>query len=103
MQALLQSPSAGALTGNLGDTVIDPNPPSPDPAPIPGWGLFEAHGDTELALLAEEQGIVLIAKSLLDHFDEVSVGSEEEEEERSDEEENNNVPEPIVTGRGDKS
>lgn len=57
------------------------------------------HGDTELALSAEMQGVALIAKSLLDHFDEMSIGSDEVAEERSDDEAGNEILEPIVTGK----
>jgi hypothetical protein len=49
--------------------------PEPELSPVEGWGLFEANGDTDLALSLEQQGIALIAQSLLDRFDELSVGS----------------------------
>jgi hypothetical protein len=97
-RALLQSIAAGVITGNRGDQVSEPAPPSPDLAPIPKWGLFEVHGDTDLALSAEEQGIALIAQSLLDRFDEMSVGSEDDEVERSDDGAENEAPEPTVPG-----
>jgi hypothetical protein len=97
---LLQSISAGAVTENRDDPVSNPTPASPEHSPIPGgWNLFEVHGDTELALSAEMQGVALIAKSLLDHFDEMSIGSDEVAEERSDDEAGNEIPEPIVTGK----
>jgi hypothetical protein len=98
MRTLLQSLGAGALTGNRNDSIPD-SVPSPDPPPIPGWGMFEAYSDTNLALSAEEQGIALIAKSLLDCFDEVLVDSEDDGDERSDDDTNNEIPEPIVTGQ----
>jgi hypothetical protein len=73
---------------------------SPEPAQIPveGWGLFEANEDTDLALSSEQQGIALIAKSLLDRFDEMSVGSADNDDERSEVDEAD-VPEPIVPGK----
>jgi hypothetical protein len=72
--------------------------PEPAPIPIEGWGLFEANEDTDLALSLEQQGIALIAQSLLDRFDEISVGSADNEDERSAVDEDN-VPEPIVPGK----
>ena len=98
-RSLLQSLSAGAVTVNRDDPVSDSSPASPEHSPIPGWGLFEVHGDTDLALSAEEHGIALIAKSLLDRFEEMSVGSDEAAEERSDDEAGNEIPEPIITGK----
>ena len=98
-RSLLQSLSAGAFTVNRDDPVSNLTPTSPEHSPIPGWGLFEVHGDTDLALSAEEQGIALIAKSLLDRFEEMSVGSDEAAEERSDDEAGNEIPEPIITGK----
>ena len=70
----------------------------PAPIPIEGWGLFEANEDTDLALSSEQQGIALIAKSLLDRFDEMSVGSADNNDERSEVDEAD-VPEPIVSGK----
>jgi hypothetical protein len=60
--------------------------------------VFEANKDTDLALSLEQQGIALIAQSLLDRFDEISVGSADNEDERSAVDEDN-VPEPIVPGK----
>ena len=70
----------------------------PEPFPIEGWGLFEANEETDLAMSAEQQGIALIARSLLDRFDELSVGSADDDAERSvvDEDE---VPEPALAGK----
>jgi hypothetical protein len=99
-RSLLQSISAGAVTENRDDPISNPTPASPEHSPIPGgWNLFEVHGDTDLALSAEKQGVALIAKSLLDHFDEMSIGSDEAAEERSDDEAGNEILEPIVTGK----
>jgi hypothetical protein len=97
MRTLLQSLGAGALTGSRDGSIPD-SVTSADPSPTAGWGLFEAYGDTNLALSAEDQGIALIAKSLLHYFDEVSVGSEDDGDERSDDD-TNEIPEPIVTGQ----
>ena len=83
-QSLLQSLSMGINVDNQSDPASNHVAPLPHSSPIPGisgWGLFEAHGDTELDLSAEEQGIALIAKSLLDRFDELSMGSEDNEAE----------------------
>jgi hypothetical protein len=72
---------------------------SPPPIlPIEGWGLFEVHEDTELQESLERQGVALVAQSLLDQFDELSIGSADNEEERSDINEDN-VPEPTVAGK----
>jgi hypothetical protein len=98
MRTLLQSLGAGALTGSQNDSIPD-SVPSSDPDPNPGWAMFEAYGDTNLALSAEDQGIALLAKGLLQHFDEVSIGSEDDGDERSDDDANNEIPEPIVTGK----
>ena len=71
--------------------------PETEPTPIEGWGLFEANDNTDLALSLEQQGIALIAQSLLDRFDEISVGSVDNGDERSQVDEDE-VPEPIVQG-----
>jgi hypothetical protein len=71
--------------------------PEPEPSPIEGWGLFEANDDTDLALSSEQHGIALIAQSLLDRFDEISVGSVDNGDERSEVDEDE-VPEPILQG-----
>jgi len=57
--------------------------PEPEPFPIEGWGAFEANENTDLALSLEQQGVALIARSLLDWFDEFSVGSLDGDDERS--------------------
>jgi hypothetical protein len=57
--------------------------PEPEPFPIEGWGAFEANENTDLALSLEQQGVALIARSLLDRFDEFSVGSLDGDDERS--------------------
>ena len=62
-----------------------------------GWGLFEAYKDTELTPLLDKQGVALIVKSLLDHFDELSVRSTNREDEQLDVDEDE-VPEPTVAG-----
>jgi hypothetical protein len=99
-RSLLQSLSAGAVTENQDSPVSGSTPASPEHFPLrTGWNLFEVHGDTDLALSAEQQGIALIAKSLLDRFDEISIGSDEAAEERSDGEADTEIPEPIVTGK----
>jgi hypothetical protein len=97
-RSLLQSLSTGVATENQDYPVSNSTPASPEHSPIPGWNLFEVHGDTDLALSAEREGIALIAKSLLDRFDEISIGSEEVAEERSDDEAGDEIPEPIITG-----
>ena len=99
-RSLLQSISAGAIAENRDDPISNPTPASPEHSLFPGgWNLFEVHGDTDLALSAEKQGVALIAKSLLDRFDEMSIGSDEAAEERSDDEADNEIPEPIVAGK----
>jgi hypothetical protein len=74
---------------------------TPDPIgsllPIEGWGLFEAHGETDLATSLEQQGITLIAQSLLDWFDKMSIDSEDNNEEQSEVDEAE-TPEPILPG-----
>jgi len=72
--------------------------PEPAPMPVEGWGLFEASEETDLALSLEQQGIALIAKSLLDRFDEISIGSADDEDERSEVDEDE-MPEPTVIGK----
>lgn len=70
---------------------------SPSPTfldPTYGWGLYAVNENTTLARSAEQEGIALIAKSILDRFEELSGG--ESEQERSDVDEHE-VPEPIVT------
>jgi hypothetical protein len=71
--------------------------PEPELSPVEGWGLFEANDNTYLAQALEQQGIALIARSLLDRFDEISVGSLDDGDERSEVDEDE-VPEPIVPG-----
>jgi hypothetical protein len=61
--------------------------------------MFEANEDTELAMSTEQQDVALIAKSLLDQFDELSdIGSVDEDAERSDIDEDD-VREPEVTSK----
>jgi hypothetical protein len=73
---------------------------TPEPAPIEGWGLFGANEDTELAMSLEQQGVALITQSLLERFDELSVGSAEDADadERSQVDEHE-VLEPTVAGK----
>lgn len=68
-----------------------PSPPFVDP--VYGWGQYSMNENTELTRSAEEEGIALIAKSLLDHFDELSGDESEQERSEVDEEE---APEPII-------
>ena len=75
-----------------------PGPEPLDPLPLGGWGLFEANERTDLAMSSEQQGVALIAKSLLDRFDELSVGSADEGAERSEVDEDE-VPEPTLAGK----
>lgn len=63
--------------------------------PIYGWGQFTVNENTELAQSAEQEGVALIAKSLLDRFEELSGDESEREWSEVDEEE---IDEPIVTG-----
>lgn len=74
--------------------------PEPAPAPVEGWSMFEANEDTELAVSLEQQGVALIARSLLERFDELSVGSAEDADadERSQVDEVE-VLEPTVAGK----
>jgi hypothetical protein len=69
---------------------------APDSFPVEGWGLFEANEETNLALSLEQQGIALIAQSLLDRFDELSVRSADDGAERSEDDEDE-VPEPTFS------
>jgi hypothetical protein len=96
---LLQSLAVGAITDSQSEPATGQTPASPDNAPIPGWGLLEVYGNTELDLSAEEQGIALISKSLLDHFDTLSVGSKDDNAERSDAEPNVEIPELTLAGK----
>jgi hypothetical protein len=75
-----------------------PSPEPPDPSPLGGWGMFKASEDTDLAMSSEQQGIALIAQSLLDRFDELSVGSADDGAERSEVDEDE-VPEPSLAGK----
>ncbi|KIM87978.1 hypothetical protein PILCRDRAFT_3689 [Piloderma croceum F 1598] len=70
-----------------------PGPKPLDPLPLGGWGLFEANERTDLAMSSEQQGVALIAQSLLDQFDKLSVGSADEGAEQS-EIDKDEVPEP---------
>lgn len=99
-RTLLQSltridPPANSEAGPIGSH-INP-PPRSDLAPLPGWGLFEVYGDTELVPSEEQQSVAAIAQAVLDHFDRLSVGSDEEDVERSDVDEEE-IREPIVVG-----
>jgi len=75
----------------------DEDAPEPAPVPIEGWGAYQANEDTDLALSLEQQGIALVAQSVLDRLDEISVGSADGDDERSAVDEDD-VPEPIVPG-----
>ncbi|KAF7975989.1 hypothetical protein HWV62_8148 [Athelia sp. TMB] len=97
-RALLHSlartqPLSDAETNSTGSHL---GPSHTNLAPISGWGLFEAYGDTELAPSEEQQSIAAIAQAVLEHFDNLSVGSEDENVERSDDDEEE-FREPIVT------
>jgi hypothetical protein len=74
--------------------------PEPEPFPIEGWGLFEANEDTELSVSLEQQSVALIARSLRERFDELSVGSADDvdADERSQVDEDE-IAEPTVTGK----
>jgi hypothetical protein len=72
-----------AATGSVDNSGYDVPPPT-NPLPFEDWGLFEAHEDTELSVSLEQQGIALIAQSLRNRFDELSIGSADEGDERSD-------------------
>jgi hypothetical protein len=61
-----------------------PGPEPLDPLPLGGWGLFEANERTDLAMSSEQQGVALIAQSLLDRFDELSIDSADEGAEQSE-------------------
>ena len=82
--------------------VEDANQPEHAPgqatSPIEGWGMFEANEETDLAMSLEQQGVALIAQSLLDRFDELSVGSADDDAERSVVEEDA-IFEPILAGK----
>ena len=70
---LLKSIAKGVTEDSDGDVSNSEHASlQPDPIPIEGWGLFEANEDTKLAMSVEQQGIALIAKSLLDRFEELS-------------------------------
>jgi hypothetical protein len=75
-----------------------PGPELPDLLPLGDWGMFKASGRTELAMLLEQQGIALLGQSLLDRFDELSVGSVDDGAERSEIDEDE-VPEPTLAGK----
>lgn len=63
------------------------------------WNLYEATEPTHLAPSAEEHSIALIARGLLERFDELSGASDDEPAERSDiEGEELDPNEPIVCG-----
>lgn len=78
-------------SGPLDTATHSPSPPFLDP--VYGWGQYTVNEDTKLVQSAEQEGIALITKSLLDHFDELS-GSESEQE-RSDVDKQE-VQEPVV-------
>lgn len=87
---------AGSVNGGHDLNATDAGPLSPTFLdPIYGWGQFTVNENTELAQSAEEEGIALIAKSLLDRFEELSGDESEQERSEVDEEE---TDEPIVTG-----
>jgi hypothetical protein len=95
---LLESMAAGNISADLdAPDHLNYSPPPHHLSPFEGWGLFEAHKDTKLTESLEKQGIALIAKSLLDRFDELSVGSADDEDERSVVNEDE-VQEPTVAG-----
>ena len=86
---------AGSTSGDKSSSAPDITTRSPSPLdPVYGWGQYIINEDTQLARSAEEEGIALIARSLLDRFDELS--GDESEQERSDVEDEE-VHEPIVT------
>lgn len=87
---------AGSATDSYDLNATDAVPLSPTFLdPIYGWGQFTVNENTKLAQSAEEEGIALIAKSLLDRFEELSGDESEREWSEVDEEE---IDEPIVTG-----
>lgn len=93
---LLQSLVSGVPSTAADDTTYTDQPSPPRGAsPIEGWGLFEAYGDTDLPPSLEQQGIALIAKSLLDRFDELSA---DENAERSEVDEDEML-EPVISGK----
>jgi len=69
-----------------------------DLLPLGGWGVFEANKRTDLAMSSEQQGIMLIAQSVLDRFDELSIGSADKGVEWS-EVDKDEVPEPTLAGK----
>jgi len=97
---LLKSMATGATNISEGDISNSEHAsPQPDSIPTEGWGLFEASEDTELAMSVEQRGIALIAKSLLDRFEELSdVESIDEADERSDVDDDE-VREPEVASK----
>jgi hypothetical protein len=79
---LLESMATGNISADLdAPDHLNYSPPPRHLSPFEGWGLFEAHEDTKLMESLEKQGIALIAKSLLDRFDELSVVNEDEVQE----------------------
>lgn len=66
------------------------------PYPIADWGVFEATANTQLGRSLEEEGVALIAQSLLDRLDDLS--GNESNEERSDPEDGV-VPEATFSGQ----
>ncbi|KAF7965797.1 hypothetical protein HWV62_41769 [Athelia sp. TMB] len=81
-----------------GDSSGPPASRSPSPAQldsIEGWGLFSAGDATHLNRSGEEEGVALIAQSLLARLDELS--DEETDDERS-EEGDGECREPIISG-----
>ncbi|KAF7971706.1 hypothetical protein HWV62_20057 [Athelia sp. TMB] len=83
-----QVPEAGDSSSNCSHSPIDNYP-------IDGWGVFEATQNTRLNQSAEQEGVALIAQSLLDRLDDLS--GNESNNERSDSE-GEDIPEVVVPG-----
>lgn len=79
----------------------DSSIPDKLPGPIPGWGLFEAMGDTELSMPLADQEVAGISKALLDHLQmaDIPVGSDDEEDEQPDipADDSEDIQEPNIT------
>lgn len=79
---------------------VEVPPPSRSPSPsfldpIYGWGVLSASDATQLDRSAEEEGVALIAQSLLARFEELS--NEASDDERSEAEDEEDPPEPTVS------
>lgn len=81
-----QVPEAGDSSSNRSHSPIDNYP-------IDGWGVFEATQNTWLNQSAEQEGVALIAQSLLDRLDDLS--GNESNNKRSDSE-GEDIPEVVV-------